>query len=124
MTHEQTVKKLQGRLRQLDAKRAEVKAKLDAIMRQHIETQRIAADPGAQGDAALFNRMTKGRLMQIIEDHWRVHHMFAITAFEAWTKEEMVNYVLDIKGLAGSYVKPKTREYKPSVRRDLSNIIW
>jgi hypothetical protein len=50
--------------------------------------------------------------------------MFAIERFEDWTKEEMVNYVLDIKGLPGHYKKPPTRERAVKDRAQLSSIVW
>jgi hypothetical protein len=124
MYDERKVKKLQGKLRQLDSKRAAIKAELDRIMLAHIEAIPIKDAQGAEGDAGLFSRYSKARLMDIVEQHWRIHHMFAIEKFEDWTKEEMVNYVLDIKGLPGHYKKPPTRERSIKDRAQLSSIVW
>jgi len=124
MYDEKKVKKLQGRLRQLDTKRAAIKAELDSIMLAHIETERIPDAQGSEGNAGLFSRWSKARLLQTIEDHWRVHHMFAIEHYKDQSKEWLVNYLLDIKGLTGEYKKPAMRERGPGNRRELSSIIW
>lgn len=107
---ERHVKKLQGQLRQLDNKRAIIKAKLDEIMREHITVQKVVVPPNAEGDARLFNTWTKAKLMQMIEEHWRIHHMAAIEMFDGYTKEALINYFLDIKGLAGHYEKPARKK--------------
>jgi hypothetical protein len=124
MTNEKQIKQLQSRLRQLDHKRAAIQAKLNAIMLKHIETDAIEAAAGAQGDADLFSRLTKARLMQIAEEHWRIHHMHGLKFFETYTKEEMVNYILDIKGLPGSYKKPPTKQHARNTKGKLSSIAF
>lgn len=108
---ERQVKKLQGQLRQLDNKRAIIKAKLDEIMREHIAVNKVEVPPNAVGDAALFNTWTKAKLMQMIEEHWRIHHMAAIEMFDGYTRDQLINYFIDIKGLAGHYEK------KPAKRK-------
>lgn len=123
LNHERAIKKLQGRLKQLDAKRAEVQAKLTALMREHIEAQRIEDAAGSVGDAGMVSRWSKQRLLDMIEEHWRVHHMFAVEHYKEQTREWLVNYFLDIKGLTGSFVKPKPRR-QATDRKKLSSIVW
>ena len=110
MTDERYVKKLQGRLRQLDEKRAVIQAKLKEVMLDHIEIERVETQTAnMEGEAHLFALMTKARLMQIIEEHWRIHHMAAIGHYDGWSKEQLVNEVLLLKGLPGHYTKPAAR---------------
>src|SRR5215468_5747721 len=54
-------------------------------------------------------KILQDRLNQIIEEHWSMHHMGAVPYFEGWRKEQMVEYVLNIKGVGGHYSKPATK---------------
>jgi len=105
---DQEVRDIHMRLTELEAERKILQGRLDQIMRVHIDRRKVILEPadGATGDADLFSAYTKARLMQIIEEHWSMHHMGAIPYFEGWRKEQLVEYVLNIKGLEGHYTKP------------------
>lgn len=126
MTNEQLVQHLQARLKELDDERASVKAQLDAIMREHIAVD-VAEKSNEHmvGDAHLFSKMPKARLLEIIEQHWRIHHNAMPRELLEATKEFLVNYLLDIKGLPGHYNKPEPKaKGEGSERRRLSSIAF
>src|SRR5215468_9731713 len=108
---ENEVREIHMRLTELEAERKILQDRLNQIMRVHIENKKVRIeDPdGCTGDAGLFSTYTKARLMQIIEEHWSMHHMGAVPYFEGWRKEQMVEYVLNIKGVGGHYAKPATK---------------
>lgn len=103
------VRDLHKELTFLEARRKVITQRLAEISRQHIEVQRAEYAAELEGDAQLFSAMTKARLMQIIEDHWSIHHMGAVQHFEGLTKADLVNMVISIKGLDGHYEKPPPR---------------
>jgi hypothetical protein len=113
------VRDLHLELTALEARRRVINERLAEISRKHIEVHKAEPIEGMTGDAALFADMTKARLMQIIEQHWSIHHMGAIHHFEHLTKADLVNMIISIKGLSGHYEKPppKARTAMPGKRK-------
>ena len=117
MSDEHRVKHLQERLRKIEDHRARLRAELNEIMRRAIEVEHIAPPPGAEGYGELLAHYTKARLTQILESHWRVHHMAVIEHLEVYSQPELVNLVLAVKGLEGSYNPPGKTPSKTAAKR-------
>lgn len=115
------VRDLHLELTALEARRKVILERLAELSRTHIEVHKAAYAKELEGDAQLFSAMTKARLMQIIEEHWRIHHMGAIQHFENLTKADLVNMVISIKGLDGHYEKPPPKARKPGTGRRVKN---
>jgi|SRR5262252_9289965 len=120
MNDETRIQQLQQKLAALDAKRKRIKAELDAIMLKHIEVQHVQAE--GEGDAIFFSMLTKARLMQILEEHWSIHHQFAIDKLELHTKADLVNLVLSVKGLPGHYEAPERKAVVKSSSHRTKNV--
>src|SRR6188768_3021544 len=100
--HRHLVDELMSELHTLETKRRELLKRIaEADIAAH--GKHVIRYEGAVGDANLFCNMSKARLLEIIESYWRVHHMGMPEKFLKWGREELVNYVCDIKGLPGSY---------------------
>lgn len=101
---------LMRRLLDVERERKEIlrAIELAELADAHVERLEI---PGAYGDAASLAAFPKSRLITIVEQHWRVHHMGMPEAFLSMSKAELVNYVVDVKGLRGVY-RPGDRPSK------------
>jgi hypothetical protein len=122
MNREQRITNLRARLDKLNEHRKRIQAELDRIMMDHIEVQYAQAHNGPSEEAQLFSLMTKARLIERLQDHWRTNHMDRIGHLEQHTKSELVNMLLSVKGIEGTYSPPPPKAPRPAFHRTRSHI--